>query len=209
MAMSFEIFLKEKKPVLKRRVRACPPPPQNSAETLGFCRKVLWKVSHCKHLVEELSYRAPKVLHNFGSQAQSLRLFKFFSHVCSFWLFYCVLVLFVLYWKQAESAFGEHGFKHQAQFGPHRFLGRELTEFLSAFHCVSELTELVGELTELATKLSEFSSLKQALETVLHPFPIPPRAFLVSRASSQASGSTVISGSRFRVTCQLLATCRS
>ena len=44
-------------------------------------------------------------------------------------------------------------------FGPHRVLGRELSEFLSAFDfvCKLELTEFVAELTEIARKLSEFS----------------------------------------------------
>ena len=40
-----------------------PPPPQNSVETLGFCRKVLWKVSHGEK----------KLLQDFGSQAKLFR----------------------------------------------------------------------------------------------------------------------------------------
>ena len=39
----------------------------------NLCCKVLWKVSHSQKPVEEPSYRTPKVLQNFGSQAQLLK----------------------------------------------------------------------------------------------------------------------------------------
>ena len=39
---------------------------KNSAEPLGFCRKVLQKISHSKKSVEEKLCRTPKVLQNFG-----------------------------------------------------------------------------------------------------------------------------------------------
>ena len=50
--ITFSLWLtwEGKKPVLKRRVLA-PKVPQNSAEPLGFCRKVLQNVSHSKKLV--------------------------------------------------------------------------------------------------------------------------------------------------------------
>ena len=54
--------------------------PRHSAEPLGFCRKVLQNVSHSKKLVDERFCRTPKVLQNFGSQAQLFRPCKFFSH---------------------------------------------------------------------------------------------------------------------------------
>ena len=56
-----------------RQVWAPPPHPQDSAEPLGFCRKVLQKVSHSKKPVEETFRRTPKVLQNFGSQTQLFR----------------------------------------------------------------------------------------------------------------------------------------
>ena len=54
---------------------------QNSAEPLGFCRRVLRKGLHSRRPVEEPSHKTPKVLQKFGSQAQLLRaLSKFFSY---------------------------------------------------------------------------------------------------------------------------------
>ena len=45
------------------------PPNQNSAELLGFCRKVLWKVLKIeKKPVEEPSYRTPRILQNSACQ---------------------------------------------------------------------------------------------------------------------------------------------
>ena len=60
-----------------------PKVPQNSAEPLGFCRKVLEKVSHSRKPVEERFCRTPKVLQNLGNQAQLFRPCKFFSHLCN------------------------------------------------------------------------------------------------------------------------------
>ena len=57
------------KPSLKDRSEL-PKVPQNSAEPLGFCRKVLQNVSHSKRPVGERFCRTSKVLQNFGSQAQ-------------------------------------------------------------------------------------------------------------------------------------------
>ena len=50
---------------------------------LGFCRKVLRKASQNQKPVEESSYRTPKALQNFGSQAQLLRPCKAYSHTTS------------------------------------------------------------------------------------------------------------------------------
>ena len=46
---------------------------QNSAEPLGFCRRVLPNLLHSEKPAEEPSHRNPKVLQNFGSQAQLFR----------------------------------------------------------------------------------------------------------------------------------------
>ena len=56
-------------------------------------------------------------------------------------------------------------------FPPHRVLGRELSEFLSAFYlvCKSELTEFLAVLTEFAQKLSEFSFPKQYARNSIPP----------------------------------------
>ena len=56
------------------------PIPQNSAEHSVFCREVLQNASHSKKLVEERFCRTPKVLQNFGSQAQFFRPCQFFAH---------------------------------------------------------------------------------------------------------------------------------
>ena len=61
--------------------------------------------------------------------------------------------------KRAEYAFGEHGFKHRAQWGfwPSPSSG-ERTQWVPlslVFVCHSELTEFYAELTEFAVKLSE------------------------------------------------------
>ena len=58
-------FWDEKRPVLKRPVRAPPPPHQNSGECWGFCRRVLRKGLHSRKPAEEPSHRTPKVLQNF------------------------------------------------------------------------------------------------------------------------------------------------
>ena len=53
----------------KKRV----PAPLSSPEfcgSFGFCRKVVWTVSHNRKPVEDPSYRTPKILQNFGSQTQ-------------------------------------------------------------------------------------------------------------------------------------------
>ena len=58
-----------------------PNPWQNSAEPVGFCRRVLRNLLHGRNPAAEPSCRTPKVLQNFGSQAQLFRpLSKFFSH---------------------------------------------------------------------------------------------------------------------------------
>ena len=56
-----------------------PRPPQNSAEPLGFCRKVLQEVSHSKACWREV-LRNPEDSAELGSQAQLFRPCKFFSH---------------------------------------------------------------------------------------------------------------------------------
>ena len=53
--------------------------PQNSAENLWYCRKVLQKVSHRKKLVKEKFCRTPQNLQNFGNPAQLFRPCKPFS----------------------------------------------------------------------------------------------------------------------------------
>ena len=98
-------FCQQDKPVFKRRVRAplsgisnpkvCHKPMvcmqvaaggtdttvQNSAEPLGFCRRVLRKGLHKK------SARERKILQEFGSQAQLLRPCHFLSHSTHFFFF--------------------------------------------------------------------------------------------------------------------------
>ena len=65
----------------KDRSSPPPPPPQNSADRLGFCRKVLRKVLHSKKLVEEKLCRTPTVLPDFGWEPnpafQSLQILHF------------------------------------------------------------------------------------------------------------------------------------
>ena len=51
-----------------------PPPPPNSAEPLGSCRRVQWNLLHSRKPAEEKpSHRIPKVLQIIGSQAQLFR----------------------------------------------------------------------------------------------------------------------------------------
>ena len=54
-----------------------PLPPQSSAESLGLCRRDLQNLLHARKPAEDSSHRTPKVLQNFGSQAQLFRPFKF------------------------------------------------------------------------------------------------------------------------------------
>ena len=54
-------------------------------------------------------------------------------------------------------------------FGPYRAQGRELSEFLSALMCESELTEFFAELNEFAAELSEFSLPKQHSQNRIPP----------------------------------------
>ena len=70
--MSRSLFLDTwEKSWSSKAVSGLPPlPPQNSAEPLGLCRRVLQKSLHSRKPAEEPSHRTLKVLQNFGSQAQ-------------------------------------------------------------------------------------------------------------------------------------------
>ena len=61
--------------------------------------------------------------------------------------------------KQAEYGFGEYGCKRgEFFFVPHRALGRDLSQFRSAYNlCAQANSPRFAELTEFAAELSEFS----------------------------------------------------
>ena len=61
-------------------------------------------------------------------------------------------------------------------FEPHRVPGTELSEFMSAYVCQSELTEFfIAELTEFALELGELYLFRDStLEAVLRLFPSSP-----------------------------------
>ena len=77
--------------------------------------------------------------------------------------------------RRAEYAFGEHGFKHRAQW---RVPDRELSEFLSAFYLCDKANSpsfLQNSLSlpQNSVRLSEFSSPKQySRNSIPLPFPI-------------------------------------
>ena len=80
-----------------------------------------------------------------------------------------------IYRKQAEYGFGEHGFKHRAQWVFRGSLSSgersQWVPFNLLSVCQSELTEFLAELTELAAELSEFSLPKQYSRNSIPPVP--------------------------------------
>ena len=90
--------------------------PRNSAERLGFCRKVLRKGLHSRKTAEGFSHRTPKVLQSFGSQAQLFNKFSDPAHASPNQIAKLLRFRWTIAWNRGSSTL-EHNPKRQCFLG--------------------------------------------------------------------------------------------